>query len=217
MRKTESLSDLLVEELANLLDAEDQLIEALPKMAEASQSSALKNTLGSYLEITREHIDRLQGIFSNTGQTPQKSNCKTMKELIAESEDVIKKTEKSQTRDAAIIWVAQRMEQYEIAEYKKVREHAADLGHTKIVELFTKTLNDERAMNFHLNELAQGIINIQTIDPKDFDRQQGGFYIPKEKFRRGGIKKKNKNTDVSRFISEGNPNLENPEEQGDLS
>ncbi len=199
MKNENSLSDLLMEELADLLNAESQLIEALPNMIQASQSSALRSALEEYLQITKEHIDRLGDIFSNIGQDPQEGTCKTIQELIAESEDVVDKTEKSQARDSAIIWVAQRAEQYEIAEYKKAREHAADLNHTKIVELFTKVLNENRGMNFHLNELAQGMINVQA---------SGGFHIPEGKFKRGGIKKKTKGVDVSRFIDEGNPNTQ---------
>jgi ferritin-like metal-binding protein YciE len=234
MKRTNALSDLLIEELADLLSAENQLVEALPKIAQASQSSALKSALEDYLEVTRVHVSRLKDIFSNIGQSSQGSTCKTMKELIKESEDLVNKTEKFQSTDAALIWVAQRVEQYEIAEYKKAREHAADLGHTMIVELLTKTLNEQRAMNFHLNELAQGIINIESIDPKSPGQQKnqkrdrpsesksGGFYVPEGRFNRKGAKKKTKSTDVSRFIDEGNPNvqdqnLQNPEDQGDLS
>lgn len=212
MKRINSLSDLLMEELSDLLNAENQLTGALPKMAQASGLSVLKDTLEKYLKITRGHIDLLEGILGDIGQKPSNRVCKAIQNLIRESEGLVKKTERSSSLDAAIISVAQRAEQYEIVEYKKAREHAADLGHTRIVELFTKILNEKRTMNFHLNELAQGIINAQA----------GGFYIPEGSFSRGGIKQKGKGTDVSRFISEGNPNAQeqnsqNPEEQGDLS
>jgi ferritin-like metal-binding protein YciE len=197
MERTNSLNDLLVAEMSDLLDAENQLLVALPKMVQASESSALKDALGEYLKITREHVHRLEDIFSNIGQMPQHLTCQAMKGVVLESEDTVTRTEKSSARDTAIIDVAQHAEEYEISTYKTVREHAADLGHTKIVELFTKTLNEQRAMKFHLNELAQGMINVQS----------GGFYIPEGKFNRGKRVKKSKAKDVSRFISEGNPNL----------
>ncbi len=227
MKKINSLHDVLIEELADLLNAESQLVEASPKMAQASQSPALKNALEDCLGITREHIKRLQDIFSKIGQKPPELTCKAIQGFIAESENVVNDPERSPDRDAAIISVAQRVERYEIAGYKIAREHAADLGHTRIVELLNKTLDEERAMNFHLNELAQRMINVQAIAP-----QRGGFYMPEKKFSRGGIKKKSKNADVSRFISEGNPNIQedndkgkekedqnsqNPKDQGDLS
>jgi len=176
MKRINSLSDLLMEELADLLNAENQLAEALPKMVEASQSSALKTVLKDYLEVTRKHANRLQDIFSNIGQNPQGVTSKAMKGLIEESEEVVNQTEKCPARDAAIVSVVKLVERYEIVGYQMACEHAADLAHTRIVELLNESLDEERTMNLSLNELAQGMINIQTIDPK-----RGGFYIPEGK------------------------------------
>lgn len=225
MKRINSLSDLLMEELADLLNAENQLVEALPKMAQVGQSSALKTVLEDHLKVVQDQADRLHDIFSNIGQEPSNQTCKAIQRLIADCEYVVNKTEEGAARDAALVSVMQQVEQHEINEYQTACEHAVDLGHTGIVELLNKTLDEERTMNLRLNELAQGVINIQTIDP-----QGRGFYMPEGKFRKKGIKKKN--TDESRFISEGNPNvqepqeneqekkeknLKNPEEEGDQS
>jgi ferritin-like metal-binding protein YciE len=220
MKRINSLNDLLMEELADLLNAENQLSEALPKMVEASQSLTLKLVLQAQLEVTKEHAYRLQDILSNLGQKTQGVTCKVMKGLIQESEDVIHKTENGQARDIAIISMMQRVEKYEISGYGTAMEHAVDLGQRRVVEVLDKTINEERAMNLHLSELAQGIINLQATDPNSksqkTNQQQesplkaksGGFYVPEGKFGRGGIKKKSKITEVSRFISEGNPNIQ---------
>jgi ferritin-like metal-binding protein YciE len=200
MKRINSLNDLLMEELADLLNAESQLVEALPKMADAGHSSVLKSVLEDCLAVTKEHVKRLEDIFNTIGQEPQKLTCKAMKGLLTESEDIVNKTKKGPDLDADIISLAQRVQEYEIARYKAVREHAADLGHSRIVKSFTKSLNEHRAMNFHFNEMAQGMINVQASG--------GGFYIPEGKFSRKGIMKKTKSTDVSRFISEGNPNIQ---------
>jgi len=210
MKRTNTLSYQLIEELAGLLNAESQLVEALPKMADASQLSAIRISLEDFLQVTKEHVSRLQDIFSNIGQSPKQVTCQAMKELITEVQGLVSKAEKSPASDAAILNVLQRMQQYEVARYKAVREHSADLGHTKIVEVFTKILNEDRAINFHFNELAQGVINVQAIDPSASSPKGGGFYIPEGKFKRGGTKKKPKGTDISRFISEGNPNIQEP-------
>jgi ferritin-like metal-binding protein YciE len=183
MTKINFLSDLLVEELADILSAENQLVEALPKMAEAGLSSALKSALEEFLAISREHVDRLEDIISKIGQSTNNLTSNVVKGYITEYEVVINNTERSSARDAAIIRVAQDVELYEIAEYKKAREHAADLGHTWIVEIFTKILNELRAMNFYFNELSQGMINIQAIKPSP--KPKGGrSYLPKGKLRK---------------------------------
>jgi len=235
MKRINSLSDLLMEELSDLLSAEDQLVKALPKMVQVSQSSALRAVLGDHLEVAKDQADRLQDTFSNIGQEPSNRTCKSVQRFIADSEDLVNTTQEGPARDAALVGVMQRVINHEINGYQTACEHAIDLGHTMIVELLNRTLDEERTINLRLNELAQYMINVQVIDSK-FPGQQPdqqkerpseskgeGFYIPEGKFsRRGIVKKKNKNTDVSRFISEGNPNvqdknLQNPEEQGDLS
>jgi ferritin-like metal-binding protein YciE len=192
-----------MEELADLLNGENRLIEALPKMAEASQSSALKGILEDHLKVTKNHAHRLQDIFSNIAQSPQRVTCESIKKLIKESEDVINKYENDAACDAAIISVVQRMEQYEITGYQTACEHAVNLGHTWIVEVLNKTLDEERVMNFYLNELAQYMINVQSMDPTPESKGRG-FYIPEGNFGRGGIKKKSKNPDASRFTNEEN-------------
>jgi ferritin-like metal-binding protein YciE len=206
MKRINSLSDLFVEELADLLSAENQLSEALPKMAGASQSLGVKSSLEECLRMNNEHVSQLENIFSNIGQNPQRTVCKAMRGLIREGEEAIHKDVKSTTTDAFIIDIAQRIQKYEIDKYKTTREHAADLGHTKIVEVFTKILNEARAMNFHFSEIAQGMINVQA---------GGGFYIPEGRFGKSGFRKKSKNTDVSRFIGEGNPNTQEPPVKGE--
>ncbi len=151
-----------MEELEDLLNAENQWVKALPRMAEASQSTELKSVLQDHLQNTRKHVNRLQEIFGSLGQHPQPMVSKAMQGLIDEGQDVVNAADKSPARDAAIIGAAQRVEHYEIAGYGTAREHAADLGHTKVVELLNETLKEERAVNFYLNELAKEIINARA-------------------------------------------------------
>ncbi|MDE1920218.1 MAG: DUF892 family protein [Candidatus Omnitrophica bacterium] len=166
MKEASSLSDLLMEELADLLDAEHQLMQALPEMAQTSQWSTLKSLLEDHGQVTKEQAGQLQDVFSFTCQKPRAVQCKTVKGLITESRRTIHKTQNAEYRDQAIINMAQRIEHYEITGYSIARGHADDLGHTRIVELLDKILDEERSMHLHLSELAQGLINLQAIDPQ---------------------------------------------------
>jgi Mn-containing catalase len=170
MKKINFYSDLLMEELAELLNAENQLIEALPGMVEASQSTALKLALRQHLQETREQAGRLQDVFPQ-GRDGEGNFCAAISMFIKDSEELIKRKDKSRARDTEIIRMAQRMEDYEITRYKMAREQAADFGHTFIVEVLTESLHEERAMKFLLNELAQYMINVQATDPKGVAQQ----------------------------------------------
>jgi ferritin-like metal-binding protein YciE len=213
MKKISSLNDLLMEELADLLSAERQFVDVLPKLTQASSSSALKLIFEDHLEVAREHAHRLQDIFNNITQRHEGNTCKVMKSLVEQSERVIERNAKGAARDMSMIDMVQRIEHYEIGGYVIAREHASDLGHSRIVELLEESLNEEREMNAYLNELAQCLINIQAIDPKSESERQRGFYMPEEKFKRRSFKK-SEDIDVSRLIGEGDPNNQEPNGTG---
>src|ERR1039457_6293645 len=128
MKKIISLSGLLMEELADLLNVENQLVEVLPKMAHASQSLALKLALEAQLEITKGQASRLKDIYSNTGQNLQEVMCKTVKGFIQEGEYMVNKKEKGLSCDAAIVSLVQRVKQYEISGNQTACAHAIELG-----------------------------------------------------------------------------------------
>ena len=54
-----SLTDVLVEELGDLQSAEQQLVEALPRLAAAAHSYALREAFETHLAETRLHVERL--------------------------------------------------------------------------------------------------------------------------------------------------------------
>ena len=66
----ETLRDLYLNELRDLYSAETQLLEALPKMADAATSSQLKEAFRVHLEETEGHVSRLEEIFDASGEEP---------------------------------------------------------------------------------------------------------------------------------------------------
>jgi hypothetical protein len=87
--RLENLENLLTLQLQDLYSAEDQLIKALPKMAEAASSAELKSAFETHLEETRHHKQRLEEAFRMMGQEPKMETCEAMKGLITEGSEVI--------------------------------------------------------------------------------------------------------------------------------
>jgi ferritin-like metal-binding protein YciE len=162
MTKINSLKELFLEELGDLYNAEHQLIKALPKMAEATDSQELRTAIEDHLEQTKNQVNRLEKVFRELGQKPGTVTCKAMKGLIAEGDEVVKKTERGPARDAAIISAAQRVEHYEISGYGTARCHASKLGFSTAEALLSETLEEEKEADTHLNEIAEGSINDQA-------------------------------------------------------
>ncbi len=152
-----SLQELYVKELQDLYDAENQLIKALPKMAEGASSEELRNAFEEHLEQTKEHAQRLEQILRGLGEDAKGEKCKGMEGLVKEGGEVLKEDMEEQVKDAAIIGAAQRVEHYEIAGYGTVRTFASLLGEDEAVELLEKTLEEEKETDEKLTELAQNI------------------------------------------------------------
>jgi ferritin-like metal-binding protein YciE len=161
--KMESLKDLYLEQLRDLYDAETQLVEALPKMAEAATSADLKKGFNDHLHQTREHVTRLERIFSALGEKPKGQTCQAMKGLVKEGEEMIKAKGDPEIIDAGLIAAAQRVEHYEIAAYGTVRTYAESLGFEEAVRLLETTLKEEKETDFKLTHLAKTHINAEAV------------------------------------------------------
>src|SRR5205085_973220 len=124
-----SLNDVFEEQLGDLYDAEKQLIQALPKVAQAAHSDELRKALETHLEETRGHVERLEQIFGDLGVPTPSEHCKAMEGLIAEGDQIVQATGDPAAKDAALIAAAQRVEHYEISGYGTARTLARELGH----------------------------------------------------------------------------------------
>jgi ferritin-like metal-binding protein YciE len=154
-----TLDDALLEELADLLSAETQLTEALPKMAQAATNPQLRAGFEEHLLQTQNQIERLNQAFKLLGQEPESKTCKAMKGLIAEGDELLKEDADPQVKDALLIAAAQKVEHYEIASYGTVCTWADLLGNNEVKELLGQTLNEEEQTDQKLTKLAESKVN----------------------------------------------------------
>src|SRR4051812_2263255 len=162
-RERESLQKLYLEQLRDLYSAEEQILEALPKMAEKASHAELKKGFQTHYQQTEQHRERLEQIFSSLGEQPGGHTCKGMKGLIAEGEETMKEFKDSDVLDAALIAAAQRVEHYEIAGYGCSRTYASMLGLDEHVQTLQRTLDEEGETDHLLTNLAETVINIDAM------------------------------------------------------
>jgi len=160
--KLDSLENLFVHELKDLLSAEKQLVKALPKMAKGASSEALKEGIEDHLEQTKVHVERLEQIFQMLDKSPRAEHCKAMEGLIEEGSDLLEEEGEPDVKDAALIGAAQRVEHYEIAAYGTIRTFAELLGLDKAVKLLQQTLDEEKETDEKLTELAMSEVNAEA-------------------------------------------------------
>jgi len=166
--KTTSLRELFVMQLQDLYDAENQLIKALPKMAQASSSEELRAGFEEHLEQTREHVRRLEEIFEQLGEDAKGEKCKGMEGLIKEGSEVMKEDMEEAVMDAGLIAAAQKVEHYEISGYGTVRTWANLLGEEEAVSLLEQTLSEEKDTDEKLTGLAENI-NVQADEGEEVE------------------------------------------------
>ena len=152
-----TLKTLYIDELKDLLDSENQLIKAIPKMAEASTSPELRAGFEEHLGQTKNHATRLETILTALGEKPKGKKCKGMQGIVAEGDEILGEGFEGALMDSGIISAAQRVEHYEIAAYGCVRDYAKLLGETNAVQSLEQTLAEEKATDKKLTELAQTI------------------------------------------------------------
>ncbi len=157
------LHKFFVSALKDVYYAENAIIEALGKMQEAATTDELKEAFEDHQLLTRKHVSRLEKVFKLINETPEKKECKAIKGIIEEGEEIIKSTEEgSMTRDAALIIAAQKVEHYEIATYGGLAQLAITMGHDKAADLLEKTLQEEEDTDYELTEIAETFINFDA-------------------------------------------------------
>jgi len=161
--KIETMEDLFLEQVEDLYDAENRLVKALPKMAEACTSTTLRQAFESHLLETEGHVTRLESVFRTLDRDPKSHTCDAMKGLISEGEDVISDIDESPLRDAGLIAAANRVEHYEIAAYGSARTFAETLGLVEAASLLEQTLQEEKRADQKLTQLAESMINDEAL------------------------------------------------------
>lgn len=163
----DNLHDLFVHELRDLHDAEQQLLDALPLLAQAASTPALRTLFEKHLEETRGQVGRLGIIFQALGTSPGGKTCLAMQGLIAEARETIQEEADPEVLDAALIVAAQKVEHYEIAGYGSVLAFAQRLGYDEAASLLEETLREEASADRKLTQAAESRINPKAESAAD--------------------------------------------------
>lgn len=153
-----TLSDAFEHTLQDIYYAENQLVKALPKVEEAANGKKLKTAISDHLEETRGQVQTLEKVFNSIGKKASGEKCDAIEGLIKETEGIMDEMT-GEARNAALLAACQAVEHYEIARYGTLREWAKVLGHDEAHDLLTQILDQEKAANSKLTNLAVSDIN----------------------------------------------------------
>lgn len=155
-----TLRETFLMELADLYDAEKQILKALPKMANAAEHEDLVSAFETHLEETEQQVQRLEQVFEMFDKPAKGKKCKGMQGLIEEGQEIIKEDE----GDAALICAAQKVEHYEIAAYGSLASWARLMGEEDAADLLEESLEEEKMTDEKLTQLAESCINVEESE-----------------------------------------------------
>jgi ferritin-like metal-binding protein YciE len=154
-----TLEDLFLDSLADMYYAEKQLVKALPKMAKLATDENLRLAFETHLTETEGHVQKLESVFEAFGKSPKSKKCHAILGIISEAEEIASDNKKSPTINAALIFAGQKAEHYEIASYGGLRDWARLLGNRTAASILDEILDEEKAADKKLNDLAESHCN----------------------------------------------------------
>ena len=154
-----NMEDLFAHTLRDIYYAEKQIVKALPDMITKATDPQLKQVFQTHLRETENHVKRLEQVFQRTGKNAQGVDCPAIDGIIEGANEVAGEVDKKTVLDAALIAAAQAVEHYEMTRYGTLISWARQLGHDDVVSLLQQTLDEERATDKKLTELAESQVN----------------------------------------------------------
>ncbi len=168
-----SMNDLMLHFMQDILYAEKLGVKSMAKMAKTVENPELKDAILAHREQTQGQIDRLEQAFEHMGKKPRGKTCAAMDGLAEEGNEAIEEGEKGPVLDAALIACGQAIEHYEIARYGTMVAWAKQLGKPEVAELLQQTLDEEKASDQLLNEIAERAVNQQAQESGEEDEDDG--------------------------------------------
>ncbi|MEQ1956546.1 ferritin-like domain-containing protein [Mesorhizobium sp. CN2-181] len=153
-----TLAEIFEHTLEDMYYAENAISKALPKVAKAATDAKLQKAAEDHLTETKDQIRKLELVFKSIGKKASGEKCDAIEGLIKETDGLIEETSGT-ALNAGLLAACQAVEHYEISRYGSLREWAKDLGHKDAHKLLSEILDQEKATNNKLTNLAVMSIN----------------------------------------------------------
>lgn len=158
-----TLKNLFLSELADVYDAEQRSVKGLGKMARAATCEHLQKIILDHLEETKDQVEKLKEVFECFDEKVKGKKCRATMGLLEEAEHIADDFKGSPALNAGLIAAAQKLEHYEIATYGCLHEWAENLGNSEAAHLLDEILEEEKAANDSLNDLAHSRSNREAV------------------------------------------------------
>ena len=136
--------ELFLHELADILDAERKLVDALGEHANGASNPQLQKAFAAHQAQTEKQVQRLEQVFRQLGEDPEDTECKGLKGLLEEVDTFKEENPSPDILDVFSIGAAAKVESYEINAYESLINLAREMGHNKELRLLQQNLKEEQ-------------------------------------------------------------------------
>jgi ferritin-like metal-binding protein YciE len=157
-----TMDDLFVHTLRDIYYAENQILKALPTMIDKATDASLKQAFQAHLGETKNQVTRLEQVFKIHGVEVKGVDCPAIDGIIEEADDVAGEIEDKEVLNVALAAAAQAVEHYEIARYGTLIAWAKMLGRTDCASVLQRNLDEEKAADRKLTDLAEAKLNLRA-------------------------------------------------------
>jgi ferritin-like metal-binding protein YciE len=154
-----TLDDLFVHTLQDIYYAENQIVKNLPTMIEKASNPELKSAFQQHLTETQGQVKRLEQVFQMYGQPVKGVDCAAMDGILSEAKEIMGDCDDDGVRDAAMLSAAQAVEHYEMTRYGSLIAYAKELGRNDCASVLQQTLDEEKATDKKLTQIAESRVN----------------------------------------------------------
>jgi ferritin-like metal-binding protein YciE len=157
-----SMDDLFVHTLRDIYYAEKQILKALPTMIDKATDAQLKQAFQAHLGETKNQCTRLEQVFKMHGVEAKGIDCPAIDGIIEEADEVAGNVDDKDVLNAALAAAAQAVEHYEISRYGTLIAWAKQLGRNDCASVLQKNLDEEKAADKKLTEIAEASLNLKA-------------------------------------------------------
>jgi ferritin-like metal-binding protein YciE len=157
-----TMDDLFVHTLRDMYYAEKQVLKALPEMIAKATDAELKQAFQAHLGETKNQVTRIEQVFKMHGVDAKGVDCPAIDGIIDEAEEIAGEIDDKAVLNAALVAAAQAVEHYEIARYGTLIAWAKQLGRADCASVLQKNLDEEKAADRKLSEIAEARLNLQA-------------------------------------------------------
>ena len=178
--------EMLHTELAEIHSAENQLMKAAPRLVKAVENETLREMLDRRVEQAEQLIEDIDGVFEEMGHAmPRKKNV-AAEGLLRDALQHIQEIPRGPALDATLIGAVQKLEHYCIAAWGTTRAFAQAMGEETTVEVMQRVLEEGKALDEELTELAESEVNPAMMESGEDGEEMEEEQTPRRRGRRGG-------------------------------